>query len=310
MSTNLTLGSRGNEVIALQQYLKNQGLYTGAIDGIYGPKTMNAVHTYQKNQNLKVDGIAGPETLGNIKAHSSVTKTIEKAMQNPDVAKIVANDPVASKTMNQLLNNDLTGLVDESGKPYSTDTVNKIYSESLAELDPAYKQELQKERGDVESQLLSNQSSLDRYLTNSANTFQENKNQLDQNAAKNGILFSTGRTQKENALANATASAEAEARDKLVKSSSDLLRDYQYKYGKAPTDSLASYSTLKTPNTYNANVARGGISTGGLSSIYNTGSYDLYGTNPRKQASEAAVRTANKLGAYSAKSSRSPLTSL
>ncbi len=56
-------GSRGEEVKKIQRVLKNQGLYGGNIDGIFGKQTQNAVRTFQKNNGLTVDGIAGPKTL-------------------------------------------------------------------------------------------------------------------------------------------------------------------------------------------------------------------------------------------------------
>jgi len=56
-------GSRGNEVKAIQEKLKERGLYTGGIDGIYGAKTETAVKKFQKQQGLTQDGIAGPATL-------------------------------------------------------------------------------------------------------------------------------------------------------------------------------------------------------------------------------------------------------
>lgn len=57
------LGSRGNEVKAIQEKLKERGLYTGNIDGIYGAKTEAAVRNFQKQAGLTVDGIVGPATL-------------------------------------------------------------------------------------------------------------------------------------------------------------------------------------------------------------------------------------------------------
>ncbi len=57
------LGSRGNEVSAIQQELKDRGLYSGNVDGIYGSQTEAAVKRFQKQQGLSVDGIAGPQTL-------------------------------------------------------------------------------------------------------------------------------------------------------------------------------------------------------------------------------------------------------
>jgi len=64
---NLKLGSRGEDVKQIQQYLKDQGLYSGAIDGIYGPKTMSAIQQVQQRGNIKVDGITVKMT--NLKAN-------------------------------------------------------------------------------------------------------------------------------------------------------------------------------------------------------------------------------------------------
>ena len=58
----LKKGSRGPEVRTLQTALKNQGYYTGKIDGIYGKGTVSAVKAFQRKNGLKADGIAGPET--------------------------------------------------------------------------------------------------------------------------------------------------------------------------------------------------------------------------------------------------------
>lgn len=57
------LGSTGEEVKAIQQALKKQGLYTGNVDGIYGENTRKAVVKFQKNCGLTADGIAGKNTL-------------------------------------------------------------------------------------------------------------------------------------------------------------------------------------------------------------------------------------------------------
>ncbi|HCC04628.1 MAG TPA: spore cortex-lytic enzyme, partial [Clostridiales bacterium] len=56
-------GSRGDEVKQIQQKLKNWGYYNGAVDGIYGSKTLEAVKYFQRKNGLTVDGIAGDKTL-------------------------------------------------------------------------------------------------------------------------------------------------------------------------------------------------------------------------------------------------------
>ena len=56
-------GSRGNEVRQIQEKLKRWGYYNGAVDGIYGSKTLSAVKSFQRKNGLTVDGIAGSKTL-------------------------------------------------------------------------------------------------------------------------------------------------------------------------------------------------------------------------------------------------------
>lgn len=60
------LGSRGEEVRKIQQRLKDWGYYKGAVDGIYGRQTRDAVIAFQKKHGLTPDGIAGPQTLAKI----------------------------------------------------------------------------------------------------------------------------------------------------------------------------------------------------------------------------------------------------
>lgn len=50
----------------LQNALNGTGKYNLTVDGIYGPKTAEAVRDYQDTYGLQVDGIAGNETLGHL----------------------------------------------------------------------------------------------------------------------------------------------------------------------------------------------------------------------------------------------------
>lgn len=56
-------GSRGAEVEAIQQVLKDWGLYNGDITGYYGSETTAAVKKFQKINGISQTGTAGPLTL-------------------------------------------------------------------------------------------------------------------------------------------------------------------------------------------------------------------------------------------------------
>ncbi len=58
----LTLGSTGQKVIKLQQSLRDKGFSPGAIDGIFGENTQEAVIAFQKSVGLEDDGIVGEKT--------------------------------------------------------------------------------------------------------------------------------------------------------------------------------------------------------------------------------------------------------
>ena len=56
------IGSKGEEVIRIQEQLNKKGLYLGPLDGIFGGGTGAAVKQFQKMKGLGVDGVVGPET--------------------------------------------------------------------------------------------------------------------------------------------------------------------------------------------------------------------------------------------------------
>ncbi|MGI6213955.1 MAG: spore cortex-lytic enzyme [Christensenellales bacterium] len=59
-------GSTGATVKEIQRRLKAWGYYTGAVDGIFGPKTEAAVRYFQRKNGLAVDGIVGKQTAAAI----------------------------------------------------------------------------------------------------------------------------------------------------------------------------------------------------------------------------------------------------
>ena len=57
------LGSSGAEVRAIQEKLKERGLFNVGVTGYYGEQTQAAVLRFQKQQGIKQTGVAGPATL-------------------------------------------------------------------------------------------------------------------------------------------------------------------------------------------------------------------------------------------------------
>jgi putative chitinase len=95
-------GSNGDDVKRLQQALKDKGLYTGPIDGAFGPGTEAAVRAFQASKGLGADGVAGPVTkaaLGIIVPPGpdiSGSVTVDKVMSMmPDTSRagVAANLP-------------------------------------------------------------------------------------------------------------------------------------------------------------------------------------------------------------------------
>ncbi|MEN6326503.1 MAG: peptidoglycan-binding protein, partial [Syntrophomonas sp.] len=90
-SQGLTLGSEGSEVIQLQQDLTELGFYKNSIDGWFGPKTYDAVVSFQESQGLKMDGVVGPKTrtvLNNALAGIVFSPSVSDSATLPTAASI------------------------------------------------------------------------------------------------------------------------------------------------------------------------------------------------------------------------------
>ena len=58
----LRRGDRGPNVVELQEILTMCGYSCGAVDGVFGTKTYNALVAFQTDKLLDPDGICGPKT--------------------------------------------------------------------------------------------------------------------------------------------------------------------------------------------------------------------------------------------------------
>ena len=78
----LKQGATGGEVKELQRRLKEWGYYNGAVDGIYGKGTVEAVKKFQKKNGLTADGVAGISTYKALGMNDSVRVLENDKKQN------------------------------------------------------------------------------------------------------------------------------------------------------------------------------------------------------------------------------------
>ena len=308
-TTNLQPGQSGQAVAQLQQFLKSQGLLTDAQiasgPGVYGPQTTAAVKAWQaKNgiDNTSGPGYWGPKSIAKATGQGSVVEdqaTVdaryrEAAGKNPVIANLTKGGSSLEQIVNGLSTGDLSGLTDANGMPFSAEDQHAALAQADADTKLYYDALKQKETADTEAALAAKTADYQDYLLKSGQNFQEDKTQLDQTAANQGVLFSGGRVQKEKNLERTYAQDNA---TKFRNTSADigaLGSDYQYKYGNDSANSLSKYYNLGG-NTYNANVATGGVTSNGLSSIYNPSQYNYQGTQNVARKAAAATRAAGLL---------------
>ena len=84
----LTLGSRGERVALIQQRLKDWGDYQGAVDGVFGRGTYNAVVRFQRRSGLTADGRVGRKTAAALGV--SLTGTISASLYRESELSILA----------------------------------------------------------------------------------------------------------------------------------------------------------------------------------------------------------------------------
>ncbi|MBF2063529.1 MAG: peptidoglycan-binding protein [Calothrix sp. C42_A2020_038] len=86
----LKQGSTGAAVRQLQQNLTTLKYYTGAIDGIFGINTKNAVMKFQQQNAVIVDGIVGYETESAIRRQMWISRrpTLREGSQGQEVRNL------------------------------------------------------------------------------------------------------------------------------------------------------------------------------------------------------------------------------
>ena len=128
-------GQSGETVRRVQQKLKQWGYYTGAVDGVFGQGTYDAVIRFQQKNGLTADGVAGTATLAAMgiaetAAASAVTTAVSgyasevellarlihgEARGEPYVGMVAVGAVVLNRVKSSRFPNTMAGVIYQSG---------------------------------------------------------------------------------------------------------------------------------------------------------------------------------------------------
>lgn len=213
---------------------------------------------------------------------------------NPVTKAFTDQGSTIDELLNAITTGDFTKVKNAYGQPFSLQEQQDALAQAENDNKAFFDQQQQKETQDAEAKMKQSQLDYGNYLDSQATKFQTDKATLDQNAANSGVLFSGGRAQKQQQLQSAYEKDQAYKRATVGADIGGTANDFQYKYGNAPTTVLSQYYNLGS-NTYNPNIATGGVGTGGLSSIYNPGGSNFSGTRLAEKATAKNKGAAGRL---------------
>lgn len=234
--------------------------------------------------------------------------TIEQILQ------AIAADPRSkglSIPLESLLSGYATGDYKEvsdpsTNKPYSSEIQQDALAQARKDVENTFNAEKNYETQQTERAMRQKQADYQSQLLAQGEKFQAEKGALDQTAANQGVLFSGGRLQKQQALQDTYARNQADNLRNATEAIGGLAEDYQYKYGNQAARGLSDYYKLGG-NTYNAGMSTGGVGSSGLSRVYRT--RDTLGTGTTVNKYEAAART-NAFDRLKNKANKSFLTGI
>jgi peptidoglycan hydrolase-like protein with peptidoglycan-binding domain len=89
MPTTIKLGDAGDDVKRLQRvFARVKALLPDDVDGVFGPKTEQAVKDFQQSDGLVTDGVVGPITWSHIHPYREASPTLQAGSLGPVVAML------------------------------------------------------------------------------------------------------------------------------------------------------------------------------------------------------------------------------
>jgi hypothetical protein len=284
-------GQTSAQVKQLQQALIAAGYNIPAgATGFYGPQTKAALDQWKGK--LSGGGTQGTKSDTN---QPLTNEEYDKALaDNPVNAARIAKGNTAEALAYAASSGDLSQLVNEYGQPFSLEDQQAALAQGMEDNKLFYEAQQANDKAQAENALAQKQADYQDYLLASGEQFQTDKTKLDQSAADTGMLFSTARNQKEQKLQQSYQQDQASKLGSYGRDVANTAQNYQYQYGNDAASGLSQYYNAGS-NTYNPSVATGGVTTGGLSSIYNPSQFNFQGTQNVARKTAAQIRAANYL---------------
>ena len=89
MPATIKLGDTGDDVKRLQRaFARMKGLGPDDVDGVFGPRTEQAVKDFQQSNGLVADGVVGPITWSKIHPYREASPTLQARSLGPVVAML------------------------------------------------------------------------------------------------------------------------------------------------------------------------------------------------------------------------------
>lgn len=303
---NLKIGSAGDDVKKLQQYLQGIGLYQGKIDGIFGPQTQASVKQFQSTHGLTADGIVGPKTVSALSAVQSGARppaNSQASYKAPDDPTNQFNtqtgQPNPKYNPNAKGTTGTTGLGYNTGDPaqdallkelqdfikaqqeaglkinpnlqFDQATLDKFLETAKKQVHPFYQQQIDSIKADVLQAAPEILKSYGNDIAGAESAFQNNLGAARENYADSGLAFSGQR-----------AKGELGMQDNLNRSLQDLNQGYGdklYALGRGAEQQIGSDNVnydLGSLRNYSASLSgNGGFSLGNLTTPYQSGGYKI-----------------------------------
>jgi peptidoglycan hydrolase-like protein with peptidoglycan-binding domain len=139
---NETTAPGSSEVMNLQKLLADRGFYNGAVDGLTGAQTRNAILAAQKTYNLTADGVAGSRTLAALESNGnkasvlpvSTTSTTKNA-EISNLQQLLSKRGFYNGTVDGLMGPQTRLAIVAAQKNYGLATDGIAGSQTLAALD-------------------------------------------------------------------------------------------------------------------------------------------------------------------------------